>query len=78
MKVKLFSGEPLKERAHYNLNDEKWKDFDELLRFVKLLLRADRCLLAEFEFSGSVYSVSVAHVENWYYQVKEQIGKQQL
>lgn len=62
MKVKLFSGSPLKERAHYNLNDEKWNDFDELLRFVKLLLRTDRCLVAVFEFSGSVYSISVEEV----------------
>lgn len=59
MKVKLFLGSPLQERAHYSLNDEKWCDFDELLQFVKLLLRIDRCLIAEFEYSGSIYSVSL-------------------
>lgn len=56
MKVEFFCTDGQK-RATYKLNDAKWPELEDLMKFVKRLIPLEKSDYAVFRFNGSVYTI---------------------
>lgn len=64
MKVEFFDAKTNEKRANYTLDDSKWPELEDLLRFVEKLISIERADFAVFRFAGSVYTVSRKEVSD--------------
>ena len=64
MKVEFFCDEKNQKRATYNLDESKWPELEELLRFVKKLISIEKADYAVFRYASSVYTISRKEVSD--------------